>query len=115
MNELDRRPPPPPPPACLAPSPDPPPDPIRPVAASHTRSEDRDGFIGAQLCGLGDCGLFPPLPRSEPNSPLARSPPAAAAASAAVWLTGSEPGACRSVPAAARASARLFSRLWMRS
>mmetsp|Transcript_10164 Transcript_10164/g.44203 ORF Transcript_10164/g.44203 Transcript_10164/m.44203 type:complete len:308 (+) Transcript_10164:1789-2712(+) len=114
VNEFDRRPPPP-PPACLAPSPDPPPDPIRPVAASQTRSEDRDGFIGPRSCGLGDCGLFPPLPRSEPNSPLAPRPPTAAPASTTVWLTGSEPGAWRSAPSAARASARLFSRLWMRS
>mmetsp|Transcript_717 Transcript_717/g.2784 ORF Transcript_717/g.2784 Transcript_717/m.2784 type:complete len:316 (-) Transcript_717:437-1384(-) len=122
VNEFDRKPPPP-LPACLAPAPDPPPDttcpvvcPIRPVPASQTRSEDRDGFIGARSCGLGDRGLFPPPPRSEPNSPgLAPRAPSAAPASAAVRLTGSEPGARRSAFSAARASARLFSRLWMRS
>ena len=51
-------------------------DPIRPVAASY-KIRGR-GFIGAQLCGLGDCGLFPPLPRRAELS-LARATAAAAA------------------------------------
>ena len=116
MNELDRR-------WCVPPI-------VVPccaeacLAASHARSEDLDGFIGAQLCGLGDCGTFPPLPRSEPNPPLKTPPfgtpflisnPVSSWAPSAVWLVGRDPGAWRSVPAAARASARLFSRLWMRS